>query len=66
MKSSTSSGLKNPRYYLHYDYSPIFDRRAFEGTNSLLNMFPHNPAPTGSDSTHRISFLHYPDTFMKT
>lgn len=67
-KASLAEGdaLKNKRYFLHYDYSQIFDRRALEGSNALLSMWPHNPGRAGGDaSKERVSFMHFPDSAIK-
>eukprot|EP00750_Incisomonas_marina_P032240 INCI903.1.p1 GENE.INCI903.1~~INCI903.1.p1 ORF type:complete len:178 (+),score=23.96 INCI903.1:55-588(+) len=68
-KASLTEGdaLKNKRYFLHYDYSQIFDRRALEGSNALLSMWPHNPARAGADaSKERVSFMNFPDSAIKS
>ena len=61
--TESGTGLRNPKYYLSYDYSNLFDRRALEGTNSLLLMFPHKKAPR--TTTAEANFLNFPEAAFK-
>ena len=75
-----AKGLKNPDYFLHYDYEPIFNRRELEGRHSLLSMFPGDPDPMagghrrnggggGGDANgktvERPNFLNFPEAAME-
>jgi hypothetical protein len=69
-----AAGLANANYSLHYDYSPIFDRRALHGTNALLSMFPASAAAAsgggGGDGAATAgpvsaSYLNYPDNAIR-